>query len=200
MAKNGKINFSASTMTLKDVVIEPGSTVYNVFEGSQVTNTHDYATKVFDADNITALNPDLTHNVCNIYTPENDAKITIKNSKFDLNVANSNVLRMANYLNSTGVTIVFENIEWTYENVEYTDEDKVWAGLMLFQPAGKDNALSGNTDAISTWKVVVKNCKYNDVKVTANNFGDINQVIYGYNIGGTKAISDLSQIMTVSFE
>ena len=191
----------ASKVTLKNITAEPGSTVYNVFEGSQVVNDPNYTgLKKLTATDLNFLSPSLAHNVINVYTPANGAVITIKNSKFDLNVDNSNVIRMANYLNSENVTINFENVEWTYENASTDGSDWSWAGLMIFQPANQDVALGGDTSKIATWKVNVKNCKYNGKKVTANNFGEHNQVVYLYNVGNTGAVSDASKVMKINFK
>ena len=200
-ASNGKINFKANEVTLKNITAEPGSTVYNVFEGSQVVNDPNYTgLKKLTATNLNFLSPSLSHNVVNVYTPADGAVITIKNSKFDLNVDNSNVIRMANYLNAENVTINFENVEWTYENTATDASNWNWAGLMIFQPASQDVALTGDTSKIATWTVNVRNCKYNGKKVIANNFGEHNQVVYLYNVGNTKAITDASKVMKINFK
>ena len=193
-ASNGKILFNTPDMTIDGVVIESGTTAYNVFEG---VNSATNPVEKFNASNITVDNTLLKHNVLNVYTPANDAVITIKDSYFNMDVDNSNVLRMANYGNATGVTINFENITWTYENAEQGDIS--WAGLMIFQPASTDVALGGDTSKIATWTINVKDCVYNGVKVTSNNFGKINQVVYLYNVGGTGAVTDASSVMTINF-
>ena len=191
---NGRILFNTPKMSIDGAVVESGSTAYNVFEG---VNSASNAVAEFNASNITVDNTALKHNVLNIYTPANDAVITIKDSYFNMNVNNSNVLRMANYGNATGVTINFENIEWTYENADKTDIS--CAGLMIFQPANADVALGGDTSKIATWTINVKDCIYNGVKVNSNNFGKINQVAYLYNVGGTGAVTDASSVITINF-
>ena len=197
-ASNGRINISADTVDIKNVTIESGSTAYNVFEGSQNTSKSEFFTRSYNLSNLTADNTELNHNIANIYTPADNAVINIKDCNLNLDVDNSNLLRMANYTNATGVTINFENIEWTYENAPASDWN--WAGLMIFQPASSDIALTGDTSAISTWTVNVKNCKYNGEKVTANNFGEHNQVVYLYNINKTNAVTDANEVMTINFE
>jgi hypothetical protein len=132
-----------------------------------------------------------------VYTVADNAVITIKDSYFNLDVDKSNILRMSNYGNATGVTINFENITWTYENAEKSDIK--WAGLMIFQPASNDVALNGDTSKIETWTINVKDCIYNGVKVNSNNFGKINQVAYLYNVGGTGAVTDASSVITINF-
>jgi hypothetical protein len=196
-ATNGKIIFNTPNMDINDVVVESGSTSYNVFEGSQATADTANFVKNFEASNVTVDNTMLTHNVCNVYTVADNAVITIKDSYFNLDVDNSNILRMSNYGNATGVTINFENITWTYENAEKSDIK--WAGLMIFQPASNDVALNGDTSKIETWTINVKDCIYNGVKVNSNNFGKINQVAYLYNVGGTGAVTDASSVITINF-
>ena len=192
---NGKINYSAPIVELSNINVEDGSTVYNVFEGDQ-TNAN---LVKFTASNVTVDDPSLAHNVFNIYKPTNDAVITIKDSKFNLTVDNSNIARIANYANSTGVTVNFENIEWTYEN-SLSTSSWYWAGLLLYQPASSDEGLSGDLTAMSTWTFNFKNCKYNGVKVTSNNFGQHNQVFIMYNVGGNKTITNPVGTLTVNFE
>ena len=194
-ASNGRVLFTANTVNVTNVNVADGSAIYNIFEGTQNTAK---TVSEFTASNVVVDNTSLKHNVFNIYVPSNDAVITIKDSYFNLDVDKSNVIRMANYANATGVTINFENITWTYENAEKSDIS--WAGLMIFQPAGNDVALNGDTSKIATWKINVKDCIYNGVKVNNNNFGFINQVAYLYNIGGGDNITDASGVMTMTFE
>ena len=185
---NGYINYSAPVIEISNLSIENGSTAYNVFEGDQ-TNQN---LEVLNASNITVDNPSLAHNVFNVYKPTDDAVITITDSKFNLTVDNSNVLRVANYANATGVTVNFENIEWTYEN-GLTSDDWRWAGLVIYQPATTDAGLSGDLTAMKTWTFNFKNCKYNGVKVNSNNFGEHNQVVYLYNVGNDRSIKDAAE-------
>ena len=186
---NGKITFKTPDLEIKNVSIENGSTVYNAFEGSQVTNDPTYTgLENLVVSNMHVDNPSLSHNGINVYTPANNATITIKNSEFNLDVDNSNVLRLANYLNSENVNVVFENVKWTYENAPANDWG--WAGLIIYQPASADIALTNDLSKLTTWTFTFRNCEYNGEKVTANNFGEHNQVFYLYNVGGTKAITD----------
>lgn len=177
-SKNGKFNFSAENVEVSNVTVAKGSTIYNVFEGDQTNGNLKY----FEAKNIVVDNPSLLHNVFNIYKPADDAVISVKDSVFNLNVNNSNVMRIANYGNATGVTVVFENIDWSYEESP-SGVDWSWAGILIYQPAMSDAGLSGDLSKISTWKFIFKDCSYNGVKVTANNFGQHNQVFYLYNVG-----------------
>lgn len=193
---NGKILYSAPKINISNLSIENGSTAYNVFEGDQ-TNQN---LEELNAQYVTVDNPSLAHNVFNVYKPKDNAVINIKDSKFNLTVDNSNVLRLANTANATGVIVNFENIEWTYEN-SLTTNDWRWAGLVIYQPYGTDTGLANNLTAMKTWKFNFKNCKYNGVKVTANNFGKHSQVFYLYNVGNDSSIKDaVAEGLDVTFE
>ena len=184
---NGYVLYSAKDIEISNLSIANGSTAYNVFEGDQ-TNQN---LEVLNASNVIVDNPSLTHNVFNVYKPQNDAVINIKDSKFNLTVDNSNVLRISNTSNATGVTVNFENIEWNYEN-GLSFNDWRWAGLIIYQPYSTDSGLSGDLTAMKTWKFSFKNCKYNGIKVNANNFGQHNQVFYLYCVGTSGSIKDAS--------
>ena len=184
---NGYVHYSAKDIEISNLSIANGSTAYNVFEGDQ-TNQN---LKVLNASNVMVDNPSLTHNVFNVYKPQNNAVINIKDSRFNLTVDNSNVLRISNTSNATGVTVNFENIEWNYEN-GLSFNDWRWAGLIIYQPYSTDSGLSGDLTAMKTWKFNFKNCKYNGVKVNANNFGQNNQVFYLYCVGTSDSIKDAS--------
>jgi len=192
---NGKILYTAPAVSVKDIIVNNGTTVYNVFEGSQSNGD----LKLFEASNVIVDAPTLTHNVFNVYKPANDAVITIKDSKFNLTVDNSNIARIANYGNATGVTVTFENVEWTYEN-SLSENYWYWAGLLLYQPASTDVGLAGDLTAMKTWTFNFKNCKYNGEKVTANNFGEHNQVFIMYRINGSEAVVDAATELTLNFE
>lgn len=73
--------------------------------------------------------------------------------------------------------------------------------LIIYQPASTDSGLSGDLTAMKTWKFNFKNCKYNGVKVTANNFGEHNQVFYLYNVGNDGSIKDaVAEGLDITFE
>lgn len=184
---NGYVFYSAKDIEISNLSIANGSTAYNVFEGDQKNQN----LKVLNASNVMVDNPSLTHNVFNVYKPQNNAVISIKDSRFNLTVDNSNVLRISNTSNATGVTVNFENIEWNYEN-GLSFNDWRWAGLIIYQPYSTDSGLSGDLTAMKTWKFNFKNCKYNGVKVNANNFGQHNQVFYLYCVGTSGSVKDAS--------
>lgn len=195
-ATNGKIQYSAKEITIKNLSIANGSEAYNVFEGDQ-TNQN---LEKLNAQYITVDNPSLTHNVFNVYKPKDDCVISIKDSSFNLTVDNSNILRVSNTANATGVTVNFENVEWTYENGLSFDDWRL-AGLVIYQPYSTDAGISSNLDYMKTWTFNFKNCKYNGVKVTANNFNEHSQVFYLYNVGDNRSIIDpVANGLTLNFE
>ena len=68
---NGYVLYSAKDIEISNLSIANGSTAYNVFEGDQ-TNQN---LEVLNASNVIVDNPSLTHNVFNVYKPQNDAVI-----------------------------------------------------------------------------------------------------------------------------
>lgn len=186
-SSNAFVLLNSPAVEVSNITVANGAKPYNVFEQTGSGNKLDS----FVASDIKVDDTALKHNVFNIYNVENDAVISISDGKFNLDVNNSNILRLANYTNATGVTVNFENIEWTYENTPNKDAaDWSWAGLIIYQPASSDVALSGDLSKLQTWTFNFKNCKYNGTKVTANNFGEKNQVFYLYNIGGSGNVTD----------
>ena len=195
---NAFLLLNAPSVEVSNVTVADGAKPYNVFEqtgsGKKLES--------FSASNIKVDDVALKHNVFNVYNVENDAEINITDGKFNLDVNNSNIIRLTNLSNSTGVTLNFENIEWTYENTPNKDAaDWNWAGIVIYQPYSTDSGLSGDLTAMRTWKFNFKNCKYNGVKVDANNFGEHNQVFYLYNVGNDGSIKDaVAEGFDVTFE
>lgn len=193
---NAFIALSSPSIEVSNATVADGAMPYNVFE--QVGAT---AIDEFNANNINVDDVSLKHNVFNIYRANDDAVINISDGNFNMNVNNSNVIRLANYTNATGVTVNFENIEWNYENTPNKENaDWGWAGIIIYQPASSDVALSGDLSKLQTWTFNFKNCKYNGEAVSANNFGEHNQVFYLYNINGSGKISDpVANGLTLNF-
>ena len=193
---NAFVGLNAPSVEISNATVADGSKAYNVFE--QVGNT---SIDSFSASNVKVDDVALKHNVFNVYRLENGAVINISDVNLNLNVNNSNALRLANCTNATDVTVNFENVAWTYENTPNIESaDFGWAGLIIYQPYSTDVALSGDLTAMKTWTFNFKNCKYNGVKVTANNFGEHNQVFYLYNVGNTGAITDpVANDLTLNF-
>ena len=194
---NAFVLLNAPSVEISNATVADGSKAYNVFEQTGSGKKLDS----FSASNVKVDDVSLKHNVFNIYNVENDAVINISDVTLNLDVNNSNALRLANYGNATGVTVNFENVAWTYENTPNIESaDFGWAGLIIYQPAGGDVALSGDLSKVQTWTFNFKNCKYNGTKVTANNFGEKNQVFYLYNVGNTGAIADpVANGLTLNF-
>lgn len=195
-SSNGYFLVDAPQVEVSNITVADGSKAYNVFEEVGA------GTDSFSASNVKVDDVALKHNVFNIYKPNNDAVINISDVTLNLNVNNSNALRLANYKNATGVTVNFENVAWTYENTPNIElADFGWAGLIIYQPASTDVALGGDLTKVQTWTFNFKNCKYNGVKVTENNFGEKNQVFYLYNVGGDGSIKDpVANGLTLNFE
>jgi hypothetical protein len=194
-SSNGYFLVDAPKVDVSNITIADGAKPYNVFEEVGA------GTDSFNASNVNVNDVSLAHNVFNIYRPNNDAVINISDVNLNLNVNNSNALRLANYKNATGVTVNFENVAWTYENTPNKDAaDWGWAGLIIYQPATTDVALNGDLSKVQTWTFNFINCKYNGVKVTENNFGEHNQVFYLYNINKTGGITDpVANGLTLNF-
>lgn len=196
---NAKLLYDASEVVIKNA--ECSGTIYNAIEQNGAAK---YPVKSFKASNIKATDTNIKHNIFNIYKFADNATVEISDSEFNLNVANSNILRLANIGNASNVTITFKNVNWTYENIEYTSEDAAWAGLILFQPwpSASDAAWKGtDLTPIKSWKFVFDNCSYNGVKITENVFGDIKQVIYGYTLDAEgKSINDINDILNIEFK
>ena len=194
---NAFVGLNAPSVEISNATVADGAKPYNVFE--QVGNSNIGS---FNASNVKVDDVALKHNVFNIYKLENDAVINISDVTLNLDVNNSNALRLANYTNATGVTVNFENVAWTYENTPNIESaDFGWAGLIIYQPASADIALGGDLSKIQTWNFNFKNCKYNGVKVAANNFGEKNQVFYLYNVGGDGSMKDpVVEGLTLNFE
>ena len=172
---NAFVLLNSPAIEVSNVTVADGAKPYNVFEQTGSGKKLDE----FNASNVNVDDVSLKHNVFNIYNLNDDAVINITDGNFNMDVNNSNVLRLANYNNASGVTVNFENINWSYEdtpNKESADWD--WAGIIIYQPANPDVALSGDLSKLQTWTFNFKNCKYNGKAVTANNFGEHNQVFY----------------------
>lgn len=168
---------------------------YNLFEQPQSTKE---PISQFEANEVKISGANLMHNVFSLYNLAEGAVIVVRNSTFDLNVSKSNVLRLSNYLNVDNVKVIFENVNWTYENAPYTEEDLAWAGLVIYQPASTDSALNGDLSHLSTWLFEFRNCKYNGRLITENEFGKISNAIYLYNINNSKA-SEAPEGLNISF-
>ena len=198
---NGKINYKTPELEVKNLTItDETTTVYNMFEGSQTPNDASSLNKTVTFSNIYIDDVKLKHNIINVYTPAENAVLTVKDSYFNLDPENSNVMRIANYANSKNITINFENVEWNYEDAGKTDF--TYAGLLLYQPAQNDAMLQNpaNAEAISTMTINFKNCKYNSELVSSVNLGEHNQIAYIYNAGNARQIENLATYgVTINF-
>ena len=198
---NGKITYAAKELNLRNITAKENATLYNAFEGYQSLNNQDYkGLERLVAENLNIDCPSIKHNIINVYTPASGADILVRNSKFNLTVDNSNPLRLANYMNAENVTVTFDNVDWTYEN-SLTQNEWKWAGLVIFQPATTDVALTGDLSKVKTWVFRFRNCRYNGQKITANSFGQHGQAFYLYNVGNTGLVTDpVAAGLNVAFE
>lgn len=197
----GFINFTGKDVTVRDVTVETGSNVYYVFEEAPLGGK---AIKSFTAENITVDDIYLEQTVFNLYTLEDGAQITVKNSSFNLDVNHSNVMRLSNFTNAKNVTVTFENVNWNYEDTPTTTNaetgepnelDFGWAGLIHYDAFGDDIATNGaDLSTLATWKFNFKNCKYNGKKVKSLCMGKHNQVAYTAGIKRNLEIGSLAEI------
>ena len=198
--ENAKVLFDAKNVIVKNVNVN--GTIYNALEqpGSSVI----YPAEKFKASNINATDTNIKHNIINIYKFADNATVEISDSTFNLNVVNSNIMRLSNIGNAKNVTITFKNIDWTYETKGYTEEDKQYAGLIIFQPwpSDADSAYkSKDLTSIKTWKFIFDNCRYNGQKITENIFGSISQVIYGYTLDAEgQNTCNINGILNIEFK
>ena len=184
---NAKVTLSASEILMKNITVGDESTAYNVFDSDHETQN----LVSFEASDVIVDDMSLQRNVFNIFKPKDNANIKISNGKFNLNVNKSNTMHMSNMGNATGVTVVFENIDWSYEDsIDGSNWSK--AALLSYQPYSSDMALVDDLTALKTWTFKFKNCRYNGEKVTSNNFEEHNQVFYLYNIGNDGQIKNPS--------
>lgn len=190
-ATNDKVSIDCESLYIIGGEIESGCTAYNIFEQRQAV---EHPIKTVYVKGIKGDCPSLLHNVLNFYNLADDAAIFIEDCEFNLNVANSNVMRISNYTNAKNVSIRFSNVRWTYEPTGGSEEDFQWAGLLLYQAASsKENAYISEEDAyveLRTWSFVFEDCYYNGEKVTGNNFGEHNQVMIMYNMGKSGVVAD----------
>ena len=198
--ENAKVLFDAKNVIVKNLKVN--GTIYNALEqpGSSVI----YPAEKFKASNINATDTNIKHNIINIYKFADNATVEISDSTFNLNVVNSNIMRLSNIGNAKNVTITFKNIDWTYETKGYTEEDKQYAGLIIFQPwpSDADSAYkSKDLTSIKTWKFIFDNCRYNGQKITENIFGSISQVIYGYTLDAEgQNTCNINGILNIEFK
>ena len=198
--ENAKVLFDAKNVIVKNLKVN--GTIYNALE--QPGTSAMYPVEKFKASNINATDTNIKHNIINIYKFADNATVEISDSTFDLDVVNSNIMRLSNIGDAKNVTITFKNIDWTYETKGYTEEDKQYAGLIIFQPwpSDADSAYkSKDLTSIKTWKFIFDNCRYNGTKITGNIFGSINQAIYGYTLDAKgQNTCDINGILNIEFK
>lgn len=182
---NGKINFDCKTLVVKDVQTTDTCTAYNIFEQSQ-RKTPIQSAKM---ENVKVY-PSLKHNVLNLYNIADNANIEISNCDFDLDVHNTNPVRLSNISNASNVTVTFKNVNWNYDNKDIEDSDLIWAGLVLIQPYNTDKGYENDMTYYKTWKFIFDNCTYNHQKIENNEWNVKTQVLIAYDFGKTQKTVD----------
>ena len=196
-SKRGTINYASPIVRVNDITVDSGATIQKLLVDDAMS---DYLVKEFTVMNATVEAPLMTSDVLNVYEPADNAVITVKNGKFDLSLhRTSAVMRLSNGSNATGVTVNFENIDWKYENSP-SDPLAKYGTLIVYQPQHEDVTISGDLTKLSTWTFNFKNCRYNGIKIRENFFGQINQALFLFNIGGIAQITNPQGIVTMNFE
>ncbi|MCQ2585003.1 MAG: fibronectin type III domain-containing protein [Treponema sp.] len=163
-------NINAAVLTNKENIIIDNVSVtgsaeapaYNVFEQS-------CSTSVDKIKNVTVTNLDIdgsniTHNFLNFYNFEDNATITVKDSKFDI-MADNAILRLSNLSYAKNVTVTFENIDWKYDESVEGAED--WATIVFYQSTSTTvPTVKEEIEALKTWNFNFENCRYNGQLVT----------------------------------
>lgn len=175
-------NAGMSIATNGDVLIDGGSwgqDGYNAIEIGLGTGK--------TPNNITIQNLDvdaeLSNNAILVFATQDDATITIKDCHF---TSVSNVLRLSNRTNATGITVNIENV-----TVDHWDSNPDWAGFVIFEDYVNraDTVATENVFAPEKITVNIKNLVHDGKKVTVPTGGlkeiagsrDENQVLYVWN-------------------
>lgn len=164
------------------VKTKEGSTTYNVFE--QACSSSVAKLKNLNVNNLTIDGTNITHNFLNFYNIDDNATLSISNSTFDIKMDNE-ILRLANISKTKNVTVIFDNIDWKYDET-YNQKDLCdWCAIVLYQSAlGGTNRIEmkEEIDCLKTWNFIFKNCRYNGVKVTSNpsEYECFNRLIIGW--------------------
>lgn len=175
-------NAGMSIATDGDVLIDGGSWGQDGYNAIEVGLGAGKTPKNVTVQNLD-VNSTLTNNAVLVFATQDDATITIKDCHF---ASVSNVLRVSNRTNATGVTINIENV-----TVDHWDSDPDWAGLIIFEDYVNraDTVATENVFAPEKITVNIKNLVHDGKKVTIPAGGlkeiagsrDENQVLYVWN-------------------
>ncbi len=102
----------------------------------------------------------ISHNVMNFYNLANGAEIVIENSEFTLNKS-SNIVRLDNLTEASGVKILFKGCSWTYEGSGYSESDLQWMSPILLQPGSAAQQGKPTMGREFGWSVELQDCLYN---------------------------------------
>ena len=96
---------------------------------------------------------DLSNNAISIFATADNAVITIENCHFS---SVSNVLRLSNRTNATGIKVNFVNCSW-----DHLDSDTAWKGVVICQDytsTSKDEAIEANRFGNNKIEIMFTNC------------------------------------------
>ena len=162
-------NAGVSINTDGDVLIDGGSYAQEGYNGIEIGLGN---TKL--PGNVTIQNLEVTSNMSNnailVFATKDDATITIKDCHF-ANV--SNVLRLSNRTNATGVTVNIENVV-----VDQWDTNPDWAGFLILEDYVNraDTVATENVFGDGKITVNVKNLVYQGKKVMPKD-GDLSTIL-----------------------
>lgn len=144
-----------------DVVINGGDWGQSGYNAIEVGLAANALPKNITIENVN-FTADMSNNAILVFATQNDATITVKDCHF-ANV--SNVLRLSNRTNATGVTVNIENCV-----VDHWDSDPNWAGFLILEDYLPYNKQEGDVAAANVFgkdKITVnfKNLVHNGKKV-----------------------------------
>lgn len=176
-----------------NVVIDGGSFNQNGYNAIEIGLAGTAAPKNVTIQNLNVTG-EMSNNAILVFATQDDAVINIKDCYFN---KVSNVLRLSNRTNATGVTVNIENVE-----VGQWDSDPGWAGFIILEDYLAYNKQPGdvaNANVFGDGKITIniKNLVYKGEKIMPKNLGDViathnadTQVIYMWNNYETGTGSD----------
>lgn len=150
-----------------DVVIDGGSWDQTGYNAIEIGLASGKSPKNVTIQNLN-MTSDMSNNAILIFGTQDDAVINIKDCNF---AKVSNVLRLSNDTNATGVTVNIENV-----TVEQWDSNPDWAGFLILEDWKNQNPAEANVFSKDKITINIKNLVHNGKKVTVPQ-GDYSKVI-----------------------
>lgn len=150
-----------------DVVIDGGSWGQSGYNAIEIGLASGKSPKNVTIQNLN-MTSDMSNNAILIFGTQDDAVINIKDCNF---AKVSNVLRLSNDTNATGVTVNIENV-----TVEQWDSNPDWAGFLILEDWKNQNPAETNVFSKDKITINIKNLVHNGKKVTVPQ-GDYSKVI-----------------------